>query len=494
MTVTKKMGERLIIQGSLMAMLTYNRFPRFFSLLFALLCSSLLSGCFRAQSRPATPFEIPQNFSSSGAEEASARWWESFGDKELNSLVERALHDNFSLRAAGERVSELEALARIAGAPLIPSLDGTGSASSERSFKSDTTSDTFSLGVTSSWEIDLWGRLRANHRAAGASLAAGEEDFNNAALSIAAEVADTWFARRENAGQQSLLSQQQNTNRKSLKIIDIKVITGQTGIADLLQQQQLVESNTTSLEVLGASASILDHRIAILLGKPPAPLKMVVGNLPELPPLPAAGLPLELVQRRPDIRAAFHSLESADAYAAAAVANRFPQLSVSGSLVTGGTSTHQLFNTWLGTLGASLTAPIFDGGSRRAEVDRRVAAAKQKFYTWGQTVLEALNEVENALNNEKALLKQLFSLEKQLKLASDSVEQINRRYRQGTLGYQRVLSTTLTVQNLQRDILSIKYQLLSNRIALYRALSGGLPGELLPPESKEAAPVITSFF
>ncbi len=477
-----------------MAMLTYNSFPRFFFLLFALLCSSLLSGCFRAQSRPETPFEIPQGFSTSGKEEAPPRWWESFGDKELNSLVESALHDNFSLRAAGERVSELEALARVAGAPLMPSLDGIGSASSERSFKSDTTSDTFSLGVSSSWELDLWGRLSANQRAAGASLAAGEEDFKDAALSIAAEVADTWFARQENAGQQLLLRQQQSTNRKNLKIIDIKVITGQTGIADLLQQQQLVESNTTSLEVLRASASILDHRIAILLGKPPAPLKMVAGELPELPPLPATGLPLELVQRRPDVRAAFHSLESADAQTAAAVANRFPQLSISGSLVTSGTSTRQLFNTWLGTLGTSLTAPIFDGGSRRAEVDRRVAAAKQTFYTWGQTILDALNEVENALSDEDALLKQLFSLEKQLKLASDSVEQINRRYRQGSLGYQRVLSIILNVQQLQRDILNIKRQLLSNRITLYRALSGGLPGELLPPEREEAAPVIKSFF
>jgi NodT family efflux transporter outer membrane factor (OMF) lipoprotein len=475
-------------------MLTYNRFPRFFFLLFALLCSSLLSGCFRAQSRPETPFEIPQGFSNSGEEEAPPRWWESFGDKELNSLVESALHNNFSLRAAGERVRELEALARVAGAPLMPTLDGTGSASSERSFKTDTTTDTFSLGVSSSWELDLWGRLSASHRAAGASLAAGEEEFKDAALSIAAEVADTWFARLENTGQQLLLRQQQDTNRKNLKIIDIKVITGQTGIADLLQQQQLVESNTTSLEALRASASILDHRIAILLGKPPAPLKMAAGELPELPPLPATGLPLELVKRRPDVRAAFHSLESADAQTAAAVANRFPQLSISGSLDTGGTSTHQLFNTWLGTLGASLTAPIFDGGSRRAEVDRRVAAAKQTFYTWGQTILDALNEVENALSNEEALLKQLFSLEKQLKLASDSVEQINRRYRQGTLGYQRVLSIILNVQQLQRDILDIKRQLLSNRITLYRALSGGLPGELLPPEGEEAAPVIKPFF
>lgn len=102
--------------------------------------------------------------------------------------------------------------------------------------------------------------------------------------------------------------------------------------------------------------------------------------------------------------------------------------------------------------------------------------------------------MENALSNEEALLKQLFSLEKQLKLASDSVEQINLRYRQGTLGYQRVLSTILTVQQLQRDILNIKRQLLSSRITLYRALSGGLPGELLPPEREEAAPVIKSFF
>ena len=483
----------LFLPPSPMPMLTYNRFPHSFCLLFALLCSSLLSGCFCAQSRPPPPFEIPQGFSSSGEEEAPPRWWESFGDKELNSLVESALHDNFSLRAAGERVSELEALARVAGAPFMPSLDGTGSASSERSFKSDTTSDAFSLGVSSSWELDLWGRLSATRRAAGASLAAGEEEFKDAALSIAAEMAETWFARQENTGQQLLLRQQQSTNRKNLKIIDIKVITGQTGIADLLQQQ-LVESNTTSLAVLRASASILDHRIAILLGKPPAPLKMVAGELPELPPLPATGLPLELVQRRPDVRAAFHSLESADAQTAAAVANRFPRLSISGSLDTSGTSTHQLFNTWLGTLGINLAAPIFDGGSRRAEVDRRVAAAKQTFYTWGQTILDALNEVENALSNEEALLKQLFSLEKQLKLASDSVEQINLRYRQGTLGYQRVLSTILTVQQLQRDILNIKRQLLSSRITLYRALSGGLPGELLPPEREEAAPVIKSFF
>lgn len=432
-----------------------------------------LSGCIAIPERSLSPITLSDSFSVTGEASMPNNWWSVFEDEGLNSSIDEALTNNFSLLAARERIIQARAVARQAGAPLTPSLDGDGSASSTYNFQTTSSTDSFALGLAASFELDLWGRLRNLQDAALFELEATRSDTATAELSIAAEVALTWFQISEAKQQRELLDQQKETNEKVLEVITTQFRSGKTDISDVLQQRQLVESNRGSMTGLIADQRILEHRLALLLGKPPAiQVRRTIGELPQLPPLPETGLPLRLLTRRPDVTASFLRLQGADERSAAAVANRFPRLSLNASLSTSGDSARDLFSDWFSTLSANLFAPIIDGGFLEAEVDKTQSAAREQLNNYSQTILNAIGEVEDTLVREEELLQSIESEKIQLQLATETVEHVGNRYRQGVEDYQRVLLALISVQNLQRSLLTSRLALLSNRVGLYRALSG----------------------
>jgi outer membrane protein TolC len=206
--------------------------------------------------------------------------------------------------------------------------------------------------------------------------------------------------------------------------------------------------------------------------------------LPDLPPFPKTGIPLDILTARPDIESSFLRLKSADYRVAAAVADRFPQLTLSAEFSTSGNRTGDLFNNWFSTLAGNLFGPLFDGGLRKAEVARNESIARQLFYNHGETILEAIGEVEDGLVREKEQQIALDSLKTQLQYAAETIEHVGTRYRQGAEDYQRVLLALLSHQNLQRSILSSERQLINFRISLYRALSGRIPELEIEPTGK----------
>ncbi len=437
----------------------------------------LLTGCVTATTTT-PPVIAPKAFSDSGEKRLQEKWWQQFNTPELNRVIEQALCGNFSISTAKERIKELEAATSQARATLLPKAEFDANYSGKKQ-NGNSTNEIFSLGLAADFELDLWGRLRAKRRAALADFLASKELFKTAVLTISAETAITWLSWIENNQQLRLIQEQQQLNRKNEKIIEWKVLSGLTGIADLLQQRQLIETSEVSLAECKAKGSLLAHRLNILLGKTPQiqPLFSAEIKLPELPPLPATGIPLDLLQYRPDVKASWLAFKAADQRAAAAIADRFPRFSIRAGYETNSVDIGELFNNWLTTFAANLFTPIFDGGFRRAEIKRRQAVAKQKYYLWGEKILLALKEVEDTLTQEKTLKKQMQSYRNQLELAKNSIEAIGNRYRQGEGNYQRVLQATLSRQNLERAILSNQLQLLTNRVSLYRALSGKLPEE-----------------
>jgi outer membrane protein TolC len=289
-------------------------------------------------------------------------------------------------------------------------------------------------------------------------------------------VAKSWYQLVETHLQLDLLRNQRNTNTKVLDLISAHFRAGQAGIADVLQQRQLVEATTGDIAALQADKRVLEHQLTILLGKTPGTLSLPIPHkLPILPSLPETGLPVNLLNTRPDIRSSYLRLQAADYRVAAAVADRLPRLSISADISTTGERAGDLFNNWISSLGANLFGPLIDGGRRKAEVDRTRAVAKQEFYHYGQTVIEAIGEVENSLIQEKEQRKIITSLEIRLQLAADSIDYIAHRYRQGADDYQRVLLALLSHQGLQRTLLFNRLKLINYRIALYRALSGSTP-------------------
>jgi NodT family efflux transporter outer membrane factor (OMF) lipoprotein len=459
------------------------------SLSAVILCISLiltalplvLGGCFAPEKRAELPFDLPQEFSDLGEIEPQQKWWLDFNDPNLNELIAEALGNNFNLLAARDRIAEVRAIARKAGASLVPSIDGTGSASTLRNYQTDQSTDNFSLGLAASYEIDLWGRLRNTQDAALIELQASQEDYQTAAISLAAEVAITWFGLIETQLQMKLSLQQQQTNNKVLEVVTTQFRYGKVGIADVLQQRQLVESSNGDLAALTSAQRLLEHQLTILLAIPVNSALPRLTTLPEMTALPESGVPIDLLFIRPDVKSSYFRLQAADYRSAAAVADKYPILSISADVSTSGDRTEDLFNNWFTNLGANLFGPIIDGGSRAADVQRTEAVSRQRYYDYGQTILEAVAEVEDALVRETQQRLVLQSLEIQLKLAAETIVHVGNRYRQGVEDYQRVLIALLSHQGLQRDILTNRLQLINSRIRLYRALSGPLP----VPSSKQ---------
>jgi len=459
--------------------------PRVLVPMVFMLLVALISGCSTVNHDIKVPLSVPARFSESGHSPLPDQWWVSFDDPVLNGLMDQALVNNFSLKIAWDRLSQAKALAKSAGADLFPALDVEVENSQNRLFESSqtTTGHSYSLGLTASYELDLWGRIQSSRDAAAFEAQASEQDLRATALTLSAQVAGTWYQLVEQYGQLDILDKQIINNKKALELVNLKLRTGQVGISDMLQQRQLIESNQGERDLTLAQAGVLEQQLAILLGYPPRQnVAPRVGELITLPPIPQLGLPAELIQGRPDIRSALFGVKAANSDLAAAIADRFPQLSFSTGLETTGIHTRDLFSNWLATLAANLVAPIVDGGLLKAEVDRTHAAAAEALNTYGQTILEALGEVETALVQEQHQRDFIVSIDKQLTLARQVIERLRDRYIQGTVDYQRVLDALLSFQELQRSLLTARQNLVQYRIDLCLALGTGWT--LAQPEQK----------
>ncbi len=426
-------------------------------------------------------------FSPSGVEALPERWWTALGDAQLDALIEEALGANFSLRAARDRLAQARAVARREGAGLIPSLDAELSAARARS-RSDGRTSSFSdygLGVAASYEIDLWGRVRAVRDAARLDAEAGAEDVAAAAISLSATVARTWYELAEALEQQRLLERQIDTNGQVLDLVTERFRRGRAQAADVFRQRQLVEATRGKLEIERARAARLENQLAVLLGGAPGiPLPVKEGVLLTPPPLPATGIPASVISSRPDVRSAYAAVRSADRRVAAAIADRLPRLSIVAAAETGGASVGALFDDWLGNLAANIAAPMIDGGRRRAEVDRSRAALSEAVHLYADTVLVSFREVEDALVSEQRQVALLHSLDEQLEIAQHVIDRTRDSYLKGQLDYLRVLDALTSRQALERQYPAARRDRIGFRIDLARALASACP----PPALESAEP------
>lgn len=444
-----------------------------------------------------TPVQLPEGFSETGSEAVPDRWWAALDDPRLAGLIERALDGNFSLKAAWDRLDQARAVARRQGAALWPQLDGTASAS--RSVRETelpgederTYGDEFSLGLTASYEVDVWGRVRATRDAARLSADATEQDLRSAALSLSAQVANVWYRLVEQQAQLDLLDRQIQTNESYLSLVELRFRKGEVSALDVLQQRKLVESTRTEKSRVQAQVETLRHQLAVLTGAVPKNVDLPdKAELPELPRLPETGVPGRWVKQRPDIRSAHLRVQSRDRELAAAIADQFPRFSISGRFQSTAAEPSQLLEDWLASLAAGMTAPLVDGDRRNAEVDRARAAASESLHDYAQTVLTGVQEVEDALTNERQQRKAVDGVRRQLALSNRTVNQLWQRYRNGTVNFLRVLDELRTQQQLQRSVLSAEGQLVRDRVDLYRALGGAWQMER--PEDISANPFAES--
>lgn len=444
-------------------------------LLAAAALTALLAGCAPKTREAPLPVEIPQDFSASGSVVAPERWWKAFADPLLDRYVAQALEKNFDLETAWYRLREAQAVVERESAALFPKLDGELRGDVTR--QDGRTDEQLRLGLVSRYEVDLWGRIRSSVEAERYRARASLEDYRTAALSLSAEVARTWFQLLEARSQWDLLAAQVEANEKVLQLIKARFGSGLVRSVDILRQQQLVEATREQQIATESRIQVLEHLLAVLLGRPPQDEITAGGRMPQLPPLPETGLPLELVRRRPDLRRAHHLLHAADRELAAAISNRYPRLTLSASLATTQNSADDLFDAWLAGLGADLVAPLFDGGRRAAEVERSEAGRSQRLSSYAQATLTAFREVEDALVREAKQRERMRSLAAQVRLADQAYQRLRNEYFNGVSDYIEVLNSLIDVQQLRRDLLTARRELLEFRVALYRALAGGFETE-----------------
>lgn len=456
--------------------------------------SLLLTACspFAPDIRRSPDEDLPQTFSLyTGEAEPTQHWWESFEDPQLNELISTALTGNFTLKEAWARLNQARALAVQAGADLYPQVDGDGDAFIGRqNFDGDPSSpftiEDYSLGLFARYEVDLWGRIRAQSDSAVLLASATREDLNTAAITIAAEVANRWVSIISQRMQKKLLEEQLRINETLLELVELRFRMAMVSALDVYQQQQVVENVRAEIPLVERDEQLLRHELAVLLGKPPlADINIDRSELPQPPELPPTGLPADLLAVRPDVRSAGLQLQAADWQIAAARAARLPALSLNAGARYGQGDFDVLFSNWLMTLSANLTAPLLDGGRRAAEVDRSRALADENLAAYYDTVLTAVKEVEDALISEAKQKEHIEGLQKVATSARRALEEAGVRYRNGLNDYLPVLTQLLTVQGLERDLIRRQADLLAARVRLYRALGGTWPQELAVPEFQQ---------
>ena len=441
----------------------------------------LVASCspFKPRVRQSPAGELPPTFSLYTAEsEPAKRWWEEFNDPELNALIIEMLSENLTLKETWARLNQVRALAVQAGAALYPNLTGTAGASYTRQrsgngSRKTVSDDNYFLGAVSSYELDLWGRIRSGRESALLEASAAREDVNTAAMTLAAEVARRWVNIIAQRMQKRLLEHQLQTNLTFLELIELRFHMAMVSALDVYQQKQVVDDIRAEIPLVEAREQLLRHELALLLGKLPQTfLNISREDLPKPIEIPATGLPADLLSARPDLRAAGMRLWAADWQVAAARADRLPAISLTAQARYGESDMDVLFDNWLLSLAGNLTAPIFDGKRRAAEVDRRLAVVDEKVSAYRQTVLTAIKEVEDALVTESKQREHIKGLEKVTDTARKALKEAGNRYRKGLIDYLPVLTQLLKVQGLERNLIQQQANLLSARISLYRALGG----------------------
>lgn len=464
-------------------------------LLSLMLMLSIMAGCTVHHVRDEYPHgvEVPSAYSlRGGGTEVPDRWWESFGDPALDRVIAAVLEDNPTLQQAWARLEQAEALARQAGSFTYPEISGEAGASRSRttfnpgggSGEIQQESDLFSLSVAAAYEVDLWGRIRALARAAELSAGASREDLETIAMTLASQVAETWFAIAEQRSQLSLLEEQINIGKTFLDLVELRFSLGQAAAVDVYQQRLQLSSTKSQVPLVEAQLAVLENLLSVLTGRAPGDLPATLPeSLPPPPPLPVLGLPSDLLQRRPDVRAAHLRIQAADHRLGAAIADLYPALRLGGSAGFQWREIEKVFDNWVYRIAAGLAGPIYDGGRRKAEVDRQKAFLEELLQRYREVLLGALKEVNDALALEDRQRIFMADLDAQLALSKKTLERSRFRYGSGLSDYLPVITVLQALQELQRKEVNARRQNLSYRIQLHRALGGDWAKALEPVDS-----------
>lgn len=400
-------------------------------------------------------------------------WIAKFEDPVLSDLVDEALSNNRNLQAAAANVQRSWALAGQAGAALSPSVSLSSGATRSGNIE-DTGGDSYSLTGQASWELDLWGRIRAGNQAAILSAEAAEADYVYSQYSLAAAVARAYFLAIEADRQAETVQNTLDALNETDRIVGVQFEFGLATSQDVaLSRSDLARTNASLIAARGSQRDAL-RALEVLLGRYPGADLEVRRDLPEVPALPPSGLPSEILERRPDVIAAERRVAAAFNSLDQAKAARMPSISLTGSLGGSSGDLTNLVNptnvAWQAA--TSLVAPLIDGGLRESQVEQASAEQTQAIASYADTVLTAFQEVEGSLDQNVVLKDRSVQLEQAAEQANNALRIANLRYEEGETDLLDVLTIQQRVLSSEGDVVSVARAQLDEWVALNLALGG----------------------
>lgn len=472
-----------------------------------------LSGCALGPDYAAPETPMPIGFqpqagggllrSSSSASLDLAQWWRSLHDRELDSLVARALDSNLNLEIALDRLEASRAQLVVVGDRALPVAGataggGVGTGSDETKGRvsqalraGENAAGLKSIneggGVDAEWEIDLFGKIRREVEAQNADAEALQDARDWVFVSIAADVARAYLDMRTQQRRLVVLGEEIKAARGNLDLAQTRFGRGLTNEMDVSLAQRQLATLQADVAPLAAQVEISRHAIAVLLGRFPEEMAKELGGSGPIPSLPAnipVGLPVDLLRRRPDIREAERHLAAANARIGAAIADLFPSvvLTGAGGAQGGFRSTSGVPITWIGSLGPSVSMPLLDFGALDARIEIADLETRGLLATYRQTILTAVQQVDDAVASYRAQQERLGDLDRALAAARQATQLATERYDRGLTDFLNVLDAEREEFDLEQRHVATRQTEADELVALYKALGGGWPpNEVIPP-------------
>lgn len=444
----------------------------------------VLNGC--ALINPSHPepakVELPANWTADEAVATSSstslkNWWQRFDDPLLVNLVQQSLQNNPSVNSAKSALQEARALRDVAAATLLPTLDTSASVGRSKSGQSSAVNN-FSAGLDASWELDIFGRNRSGLSASEATAQASEASLGDVQVSIAAEVALDYISLRNAQARLAIANSNLTSQLETLQITQWRNQAGLVSSLDSEQAKVSAEQTRAIIPPLQTSIAQMSHALAVLTGKPPAALLQqlsIASPVPQAANDLALNFPAETLRQRADVRAAEYKVTADLAKLAQADAARLPNFTLSGSLGLSALTLGSLTSgsSVVSSLLANVAMPLFDGGSRRAQVRAQEAVLAQTRLSYKATVLTALQEVEDTLVALRGDIQRVARLKLASEAASNAALMARQRYDSGLSDFQTVLDTQRALLSTQDSVASASADVSSDHVRLYKALGGG---------------------
>jgi NodT family efflux transporter outer membrane factor (OMF) lipoprotein len=466
---------------------------RFMQVPFALVVALVAASCTLGQNykRPAvqTPSTYRVASDGSAASLADLQWFELFRDEALTGLVKKALQDNFELRIAAERVLQARAAYGMTRSGQWPTVEASADLTAARASRegatrgipdgADTSVSYTQAGFSLGWELDVWGRLRRLSEAGRAQYLATEEARRGVITTLVADVSDTYLALRALDLELDIAKRTRDVATDNLRLTEARRTSGVASALDVRQAEQLLFTATGQIASIEREISLNENALSLLLGHTPEdiPRGRPLETL-QAPPSVPAGLPSALLERRPDIRRAEQELVAANAQIGAAKAEYFPRISLTGFLGVQSRALTSLLSgpavLATGTLGA--TAPIFNAGRTRNNVQLAEAIHREQLVNYQRAIYTAFRDVSDGLVAHAKTTEQRTQQERLVDALRAASQLATQRYQGGLDSYLPVLDAQRNLFQGELELARLRQQELSTVVQLYRALGGGWQG------------------